>query len=56
MADDFKQDPDIADFETPTNYAYEEEDVPVFKMPGIDDVEENDVDIYYQYVGAHVEL
>jgi hypothetical protein len=54
---DFKDDPDYADFVTPAYYCYEDDEVSSSKMPDIDDIkEENDVDTYDQYVGAHVRV
>jgi hypothetical protein len=42
---DFKDDPDFADFVTPTFGPYEDDEVPASKMPDIDDVDnDNDVD------------
>jgi hypothetical protein len=42
---DFKDDPDYADFVTPTYDCYEDDAVPSSKMPDIDDFkDENDVD------------
>jgi hypothetical protein len=56
--DDFKDDPDYADFVTPTYDFYEVDEVSSSKMPDIDDIkEEHDVDTPYdQYVGAHVRV
>jgi hypothetical protein len=55
--DDFKDDPDYADFVTPTYDCYEDDEVSSSKMPDIDDIkEENYVDTYDQYVGAHVRV
>jgi hypothetical protein len=52
---DFKDDPDYTDFFTPTYDCYEYYEFSSSKMPDIDDIkEDNDVDTYYQYVGAHV--
>jgi hypothetical protein len=54
---DFEDDPDYADFVTPTFDCYEDDEVPPSKMPDIDDIkEEHDVDTYDQYVGAHVRV
>jgi hypothetical protein len=54
---DFKDDPDYADFFTPTYECYEDDELSSSKMPDIDDIkEENDVDTYYQYFGAHVRV
>jgi hypothetical protein len=54
---DFKDDPDYADFLTPNYDCYEDEEVSSSKMPDTDDIkEENDVDTYDQYVGAHVRV
>jgi hypothetical protein len=50
--DDFKDDPDFADSETPTYDTYEDEEGPASKMPHIYDID--DVDTYDQYVGAQV--
>jgi hypothetical protein len=55
--DDFKYDPDYADFSTPTYECYEDDEVSPSKMPDIDDInQEHDVDIYDQYVGSHVRV
>jgi hypothetical protein len=54
---DFKDDPDYADFVTPTFDYYEDDEVPPSKMPDIDDIKkEHDDDTYDQYVGAHVRV
>jgi hypothetical protein len=54
---DFKDDPDYADFVNPTYDCYEDDELSSSKMPGIDDIkEDNDVDIYDQHVGAHVRV
>jgi hypothetical protein len=54
---DFHNDPDYADFVTPTFDCYEDEEVPPSKMPDIDDIKkEHDVDTYDQYVGAHTRV
>jgi hypothetical protein len=54
---DFKDDPDYAYFVTPTYDCYVYDEVSSSKMPYIDDIkEENDVDTYYQYVGAHTRV
>jgi hypothetical protein len=54
---DFKDDPDYAEFVMPTYDCYENDEVPSSKMPVIDDIKEvNDVDTYDQYVGAHVRV
>jgi hypothetical protein len=54
---DFKDDPDYADFLTLTYDFYDDDEVPPAKMPYIDDVkDEDDVDTYDQYVGAHVRV
>jgi hypothetical protein len=54
---DFKDDPEYADFVTPTYECYEDDEVSSSKMPDIDDIkEENDVDTYDRYVGAHVRV
>jgi hypothetical protein len=51
---DFQDDPDYADFFTPTFDCYEDDEVPPSKMPDIDDIKkEHDFDTYDQYVGAH---
>jgi hypothetical protein len=50
-------DPDYADFVTPTYDCYEDDEVPPSKIPDIDDIKkEHDVDTYDQYVGAHVRV
>jgi hypothetical protein len=55
--EDFQNDPDYADFVTPTYDCYEDDEVSPSKMPYIDDIkEEHDVDTYDQYVGAHVRV
>jgi hypothetical protein len=55
--DDFQNEPDYADFITPTYDCYEEDEVSPSKMPDIDDIkEEHDVDTYDQYIGAHVRV
>jgi hypothetical protein len=55
--DDFQNDPDYADFVTPTYDCYEYDEVSPSKMPYIDDIkEEHDVDTYDQYVGAHARV
>jgi hypothetical protein len=55
--DDFQDDPDYADFVTPTYDCYEDDEVSPSKMPEIYDIkEEHDVDTYDQYVGAHVRV
>jgi hypothetical protein len=55
--DDFQDDPDHADFVTPTFDCYEDDEVPSSKMSDIDDIKkEHDVDTYAQYVGAHVRV
>jgi hypothetical protein len=54
---DFKDDPEYADFATRTYDYYEDDEFPPYKMPDIDDIKnEDDVDTYYQYVGAHVRV
>jgi hypothetical protein len=53
---DFKDDPDYATF-TPTYYCYEDDEFSSSKMTDIDDIkDENDVDTYDQYFGAHVRV
>jgi hypothetical protein len=53
----FKDDPDYADFVTPTYDCYEDDEVTPSKMPDIDDVKDDDgVDTYDQYVGTHVRV
>jgi hypothetical protein len=52
-----KYDPDYAYFVTPTCDCYEDNEVPASKIPDIDDVKnEDDVDTYDQYVGAHLRV
>jgi hypothetical protein len=54
---DFKDDHDYTYFATPTYDCYEDDEVSSSKMPEIDDIkEENDVDTYDQYFGAHVRV
>jgi hypothetical protein len=53
----FQDDPDYADFVTPTFDSYEDDEVPPSKIPDIDDIKkEHDVYTYGQYVGAHVRV
>jgi hypothetical protein len=53
----FKDDPDYAYFVTPAYYYYEDDEVSSSKMTGTDYMkEENDVDTYDQYVGAHLRV
>jgi hypothetical protein len=55
--DGLKDDPDYAEFATPTCDCYEDDEVSPSKMPDIDDVKnEDDVDTYDQYVGADVRV
>jgi hypothetical protein len=55
--DDFKDDPDYADFVTSTYDCYEDDELSSSNMPDIDDIkEEHDVDTHDQYVGAHVRV
>jgi hypothetical protein len=52
---DFQNDPDYADFVTPTYDLYEDNEVAPSKMPDINDIKkEHDVDTYNHYTGAHV--
>jgi hypothetical protein len=54
---DSKDDPDYADFVIPTYDCHQDDEVSPSKMPDIDDVkDEDDVDTYAQYVGAHVRV
>jgi hypothetical protein len=54
---DFKDDPDYAEFVTPTCDCYKDNEVSSSKIPDIDVIkEENYVDTYDQYVGAHVRV
>jgi hypothetical protein len=54
---DFQDDPEYADFVTPTFDCYEDDEVPPSKMPDVDDInKESDVDNYDQYGGAHVRV
>jgi hypothetical protein len=54
---DIKDYPDLADFVTPTCEPYADDKVPAFKMPDIDEVENDaDVDTYDKYVGAQVRV
>jgi hypothetical protein len=53
---ELKLDPDFADFVTPTHDCYEDKKEPAFEMPGIDNLDEHDVDTYDQYVGASLQL
>jgi hypothetical protein len=55
--DDFRDDPDYADFVTTTYDCYEYYEVSSSKIPYIDYIkEEHDVDTYDPYVGAHVRV
>jgi hypothetical protein len=55
--DDFQDDPDYADFFTPTYDCYEDDEVSPSKIPDINDIkEEHDADTYDQYFGAHVRV
>jgi hypothetical protein len=55
--DDFQNDPDCADFVTPTYDCYEDDKVSPSKIPDIDDIkEEHDFDTYDQYAGARVRV
>jgi hypothetical protein len=55
--DNFQDNPDYADFVTPTFDCYEDDEVPPSKMPDIYDIKkEHDVDTYDRYVGAHVKV
>jgi hypothetical protein len=54
---DFQDDPDYADFVTPTFDCYEDDEVPPSKMPDIYDInKEHDADTYDQYVGARIRV
>jgi hypothetical protein len=54
---DVKDDPYYAYFLTYTYDCYEDDEVPPSKMPDIDDFkDDDDVDTYDQYVGAHVRV
>jgi hypothetical protein len=54
---DFKDDPDYANFVTPTYDCYKDDEVSPSNMTYIDDVKDDDyVDTYDQYVGAHVRV
>jgi hypothetical protein len=53
--DDFQNDPDYADFVTPTYDCYEDYEFAPSKIPDSYDIkEEHDIDTYDQYAGAHV--
>jgi hypothetical protein len=55
--DYFQNDPDYADFFTPTYECYEDDEVSPSKMPDIEDIkEEHDVDTNDKYVVAHVRV
>jgi hypothetical protein len=49
--DDYKDDPDFADFDILSHEAYEDDNTPSQVMPDTDDVE-RDIDTYDQYFGA----
>jgi hypothetical protein len=54
---DFRDDPDYADFVTPTYDCYEDDEVSPSKMPYIDDVKsKDDIDKYDQFVGYQVRV
>jgi hypothetical protein len=54
---DFKDDPYLADFIAPIFEPCEDDEVPVTKMPDIDDIDDDhDVDTYDKYVGAQVRV
>jgi hypothetical protein len=54
---DFKDDPDYADFVTPIYDSHEDDEFPPSKIPDIDDVKnKDDVDTYGQYVGSHMRV
>jgi hypothetical protein len=53
---EFKLDPDLADFVTPTHDCYEDKKEHAFEIPDIDDLDEHDVDAYDQYMGTSVQL
>jgi hypothetical protein len=45
--DDIQNDPDYADFVTPTYDCYEDDEISPYKMPDIDDIKkEHDADTY----------
>ena len=52
--EDFQDDPDMADINTPTYETYEDEDDDAF--PPIPDIDDADPDTHDRYVGAEVEL
>jgi hypothetical protein len=55
--DDFKDDPDYANFVTPTYDCYEDDEVPAYKMRDFFNVKnKDDIDTYDQYVGYHVRV
>jgi hypothetical protein len=54
---DFKDDPDFANLLTPTFEPFDDDEVPAYKFPDIDDVDNyHDVDTYDKYVGAQVRV
>jgi hypothetical protein len=55
--DAFQDDPDYAEFVTPTYYCYKDDEVSPSEIPDIDDIKEkHDVDTYDQYGGSHVRV
>jgi hypothetical protein len=53
----FKDDPDYANFVTPTFECYKDDEVPASKMLDIDDIKDkDDIDTYDQYVGDQVRV
>jgi hypothetical protein len=53
----FKDNPEYTDFVTPTYDCYEDDEVSPSKMPDIDDAKnEDDIDTYDNYVGAHARV
>jgi hypothetical protein len=53
---EFKLDPEFMYFVMQTRDCYEDKKQLAFQITNIDDLDEHDVDTYYQYVGASVQL
>ena len=52
----FKDDPELADMETPSFLPYEDDETKPNIQPDMDEMDEDDPDTYDQYVGATVKL
>jgi hypothetical protein len=57
LTSDLKDDPDFADFVTPTFEPYEDNEAPASKIPDVDEADnDSDVDTYDQYVEDQVRV